>query len=103
MEHVLQAYVQVSGEICTVQLEIVLYLQINRNSGTESLASSMGVCSQSYHCGCAGLSLRLPSLWASEPAAAGCGHVYWVLEVHSMKYFAWEMCVHVLDLPALLF
>ena len=50
----------------------------------------------------AGLSLRLLSLWASEPVAVACGHVHRVLEVHSMKYFAQEMCVHVLDLPALL-
>ena len=31
-----------------------------------------------------------------------CGHVQSVLEVHSMKYFALELCVHVLNLPALL-
>ena len=44
--HVLQACVQVSGEICTVPLENALYLQSNQNSVTECLASSMGVCSQ---------------------------------------------------------
>ena len=63
----------------------------------------MEVCSQKSCLGVgAGLSLRLPSLWASEPAVAACVHVYWVLEVHSMKCFAWEMYVHVLDSPALL-
>ena len=49
--HVLQACVQVSGEICTVPLENVLYLQSNWNNVTECLALSMGVCSQkSFHC-----------------------------------------------------
>ena len=48
----------------------------------------------------AGLSLWIMSLWASEPAAAACGHVHWVPEVHSVKYFVWAMCVPVLDLPA---
>ena len=48
--HVVQACVQVSGEICTVPLENVLYLQSNQNSVTECLALSMGVCSQSFHC-----------------------------------------------------
>ena len=103
LEYVLQACVQVSSEICMVPLEIVLFLQTNWSSVTESLASSMGVCSQkSCHCVGARLSFRLPSLWASEPAVAACGHVHWVLEVHSMKYSAWEMCVHVLALPACL-
>ena len=51
LEHVLQAFVQVSGEICTVPLENVLYLQSNWNSVTEYLALSMGVCLQkSFNC-----------------------------------------------------
>ena len=84
-----------------VPLETVLYLQSNQSSVTESLALSMGLCSKkSCHCVGARLSSRLTNLWASEPAAAACGHVHWVLEVHSMKYFAWEMHVHVLALPA---
>ena len=99
----MQACVQVSDEICTVPLEIILYLQSNWNSVTESLASSMGVCLlKSCCCMGAGLSLKLTNLWASEPVAVACGHVHRVLEVHSMKYFAQEMFVHVLDLPALL-
>ena len=49
--HVLQACVQVSGEICMLPLENVLYLQSNSNSVTECLALSMGVCSQkSFYC-----------------------------------------------------
>ena len=50
LEHVLQVCVQVSGEICTVPLENVLYLKSNQNNVTEGIASSMGVCSQkSFH------------------------------------------------------
>ena len=37
LEHVLQPCVQISGEICMVPLENVLYLQSNRNSVTEYL------------------------------------------------------------------
>ena len=86
-----------------VPLEIVLYLQSKQNSVTESPALSMGLCSQkSYCCVGAGLSLKVTNLWVSELVVVACGHVRWVLEVHSMKYFAWEMCVHVLDLPVLL-
>ena len=51
LEHVLQACVQVSGEICTVPLENILHLQSNWNNVTECLALSVGVCSQkSFHC-----------------------------------------------------
>ena len=102
-EHVLQACAQASGEICMVPLENVLYLQSNQNSVTECLASSMGVCSQkSFHCVGAGLFLRLTSLRVSDPEAVACEHVHKVLEVHFMKYFAWEVHLHVLNLPALL-
>ena len=85
-----------------VPMEIVLSLQSNQSCVSESFASSMGVCSQkSCCCVGAGLSLRLMSLWASEPAAVACGYVLQVLEVQSVKYFAWEVHVHVLDLAAL--
>ena len=101
LEHVWQACAQVSSKICMVPLEIILYLQNNQSSVTESLALLMGVCSQkSYHCVGAGLAVKLPSLCSSEPAVVACGHVHWVLEVHSIKYFVWEMCVPVLALPA---
>ena len=83
----MQACAQVSSEICMVPLEIVLYLQSNQSSVTESAVSSMRFCSQkSCHCGSAGLSVRLTILQASEPAVAACGHVHQGLEVHSMKY-----------------
>ena len=76
-------------------------LQGNQSSVTESLASSMGVCSQkSCHCVGAGLSSRLANLWASEPAVVACGHELQVLAVQSMEYFAQEMCVHALALLA---
>ena len=102
-EHVLLACVQVSAEICMVPQENILYLQRNRNSVTECLASSMGVCSQkSFHCVGAGLFSRLMSLLVCKPVLAACGHVHSVLEVHLMKYFALEVCVHGLNLPALL-
>ena len=49
--HVMQACVQVSGEICTGPLENGLYLQSNQNIVTECLALSMGVGSlKSFHC-----------------------------------------------------
>ena len=103
LEHVLQACVQVSGEICTGPLENILYLQSNRNNVTECLASSKRVCShKSFHCMGAGCFSRLMSLLVSEPVAVACGHVHNVLEVHSMKYFAFPVHLHVLDLPALL-
>ena len=103
LEHVLQACVQVSGEICTGPLENVLYLHSNENNVTECLASSMEVCSQrSFHCAGAGLFPRLTSLLVREPVLAACGHVHSVLEVHSMKYFALGVHVHVLNLPAFL-
>ena len=44
LQHVLQACVQVSGEICMVPLENVLYLQSNQNIVTECPTLSMGVC-----------------------------------------------------------
>ena len=48
----MQACVQVSGEICAVPLEIVLYFQSNQSNVTESVALSMGVSSlKSYCCG----------------------------------------------------
>ena len=52
LEHVLQACVQVSSEICVVPMEIVLYLQNNQSNVRESAASSMGVflSQKSYHC-----------------------------------------------------
>ena len=103
LEHVLQACAQVSGEICMDPLENFLYLQSNQINVTECLASSMGVCSyKSFHCVGAGLFSRLMSPQVSEPEAAACRHVYQVLEVHTMKYFAWGVHLHVLDLPALL-
>ena len=83
LEHVLQACVQVSGEICTVPLENILYLQSNQNSVTEFLAPSMGVCSQkSFHCVVAELLSRLTilqvcvlvsvsNLWTYAPGAGG--------------------------------
>ena len=61
----------------------------------------MRVCSQKSCCYVgAGLSSRLMNVQASGPAAAACGHMHWVLEVQSMKYFAWEMFVHALAFPA---
>ena len=62
----------------------------------ESLASSMGVCSQkSFHCRGAGLSLRLLSLQASEPAAAACGHVHWGAEGPLHEVFCTgNVCAH---------
>ena len=99
----MQACAQVSGEICTVPLENILYLQTNWNNVTECLALSMGVCShKSFHCAGARLFSRLMSLWVLELETAACGHVHLVLEVQSMKYFAQEVHLHVLDLPALL-
>ena len=53
LEHVLQACVQVSGKICMVPLENVLYIQSNRNNVTECLALSMGVFTEVLPlCGC---------------------------------------------------
>ena len=72
--------------------ENILYFQSNQNSVTECLALSMGVCSQkSFHCAGAGLFSRLMSFWVSEPEVAPWRHVHKVLEVHSMKHFAWEV------------
>ena len=103
LEHVLQACVQVSGEICIIPLENILYLHSNWNNVTECLASSMGVCSQkSFHCVGAELFLRLTSLLVCRPVLVACGNVHSMLEVHSVKYFALEVHVHVLNLPALL-
>ena len=42
LERVSHACVQVSGEICTVSLENILYLQSNQNNVTECPASSRG-------------------------------------------------------------
>ena len=53
---------------------------------------SQNVYSQkSFHCVGAGLFSRITSLWVLEPEAVACGHVHWVLEVHSVKYFEYPM------------
>ena len=97
LEQVLQTCIPVSGEICMVPLES------NRNNVTECLALSMGVCSQkSFHCADVGLFSRVMSLLVYKPVLAACRHVHSVLVVHSVKYFALEVHVHVLNLPALL-
>ena len=91
--HVLQACVQVSGEICTGPLENVLYLQSNQNNVTECLALSMGVCSQkSFHCVGAGLFSRLTILLVLEPVSAACGHVHSVLEALHEVFCTGDAC-----------
>ena len=81
--HVMLACGQVSGETCTDPLGNVLFPQSSRSIVTISLALSVGTCSQkSFHCGGAGLSLRLAFLLTCAPGPWPGVHAYNTVEVH---------------------